>query len=498
VNARPTVWVLGDQLDAEHPGLVDREPDSVRVLMVESRALIEGRRFHRQRLHFVLTAMRRYAADLRERGFSVDYRRAASLRAGLAAHVREQQPSELLAAEPTTHAMRAELERLGVRLLRHDRFLCHYQEFARWAGGAQHLRMDAFYRARRKHSGYLMDDGEPAGGSFSFDVENRKPPPRDHRPWPEPLRDPLDDLDHSVLAELPAQAFGSDPDGTWATDRRRALQRLAHFVRDVLPHFGPHQDAMLHDAWHMAHSLLSAYLNIGLLHPREVCDAVEDAYRRGAVPIASAEGYLRQVLGWREYIWGGYWLFGPDYAEVNALRAHRPLLPLYRDPSRTRMRCVRDALDSVDARAYAHHIQRLMVLGNLGLLSGVTPRELSDWMQESFIDAGEWVMWPNVMGMALYADSGRMSTKPYAAGGAYIHRMSDACQRCPYDPKQRTGERACPFTTLYWHFFLEHRRDLAANPRLRPVFLGLEKLKDRDAVAQRAQDMLRGLSRGDV
>jgi deoxyribodipyrimidine photolyase-related protein len=497
VSSKPTVWVLGDQLDASHPGL-HAGPDAVRVLMIESDALLRGQRFHRQRLHLVLAAMRRYAGELRARGFELDYRRAASFRAGLTAHRHEYRPSELIAAEPMSHGMRAQLEAWGVRLLRHDRFLCHYEDFASWARGRSTLRMDHFYRERRKNTGYLMDAEEPAGGSFSFDTENRKPPPRDPVQWPPALRDALDELDHEVLRDLPASAFGSDPDGTWATTRAGALRRLEQFIEHALPRFGPHQDAMLHDAWHMAHSLLSPYLNLGLLHPREVCDAVEAAYRLGTVDIACAEGFVRQVLGWREYIWGTYWLFGPAYGRTNALDAKRALLPLYKDPTRTKMRCVRDALDSVSAHAYAHHIQRLMVLGNLALLAGVVPRQLADWMQYSFIDGGEWVMWPNVLGMALFADDGRMSTKPYAAGGAYIHRMSDACQRCPYDPKQRTGPDACPFSTLYWNFYAAHRRRFENNPRVRPVLLGLAKLQDIEVIKVRARQVLEGLERGEI
>jgi deoxyribodipyrimidine photolyase-related protein len=301
-----------------------------------------------------------------------------------------------------------------------------------------------------------------------------------------------------VLAALPPSAFGDDPDGTWATSRAGALRRLRHFIARVLPRFGPHQDGMLRGSWHLAHSLLSPYLNVGLLHPREVCDAVERAYRAGRVPIASAEGYLRQVLGWREYIWGCYWLHGPGYGASNALGARKPLLPLYRDPERTHMRCAAEALESVRAHAYAHHIERLMVLGNLALLSGVRPRALADWMQASFIDGGEWVMWPNAIGMALYADGGLMTSKPYAASGAYIDRMSDFCPHCRYDPRERMGPDACPFTTLYWHFFARHRERFAYHPRVRTTVAALDRLRDREALEARAKQVLRGLGSGEI
>jgi len=301
-----------------------------------------------------------------------------------------------------------------------------------------------------------------------------------------------------VLRALPGSAFGAAPDGTWATTRQGALRRLEHFTRELLPRFGPHQDAMLHGSWHMAHSLLSPYLNLGLLHPREVCDAAQAAYRQGRVPLASVEGFVRQVLGWREYIWGCYWYFGREYRASNSLRAHRPLLPLFTEPERTHMQCVRDALTSVEQHAYAHHIQRLMVLGNLTLIAGVAPLALADYMQASFIDGGEWVMWPNVLGMATYADGGRMSTKPYAAGGAYIHRMSDACGRCRYNPRERTGPSACPLTSLYWAFYARHRERFETHPRVRPNLLGLAKLRDREATLAHAEQVLKGLERGEV
>jgi deoxyribodipyrimidine photolyase-related protein len=493
-----SVLVLGDQLDPEHPGLVRAQPSQTRVLMIESEALLSGKRWHRQRLHLVISAMRHYAAELRARGFEVDYRRAQSFRAGLAEHRKRFQPARVQCAEPMSHGLRRLLPALGVTLLRHNRFMCHYREFGAWAQKQRVLRMDAFYRMRRQATGYLMEGSKPVGGVFSFDSENREPASRAPDSWPEALRDDLDDIDKEVLRTLPSELFGAAPDGTWATTRRGALQRLRHFVEHVLPRFGPSQDAMLHRSWHMSHSLLSPYMNLGLLHPCEVCDAIAVAYENGSVPLASAEGCLRQILGWREYIWGTYWLFGPDYAHSNALDAQRTLLPLYQDPDRTRMQCMKDALRSIDEHAYAHHIQRLMLLGNLALLAGVRPLELARYMQISFIDGGEWVMWPNVLGMATYADGGRMSTKPYAAGGAYIHRMSDACQRCVYRPQERVGERACPFTALYWSFFARHRKHFADHPRVRNIVRGLDRLKDRRETLEHADQVLRGLSEGTV
>jgi deoxyribodipyrimidine photolyase-related protein len=363
--------------------------------------------------------------------------------------------------------------------------------------------MEDFYRWQRRRLGYLMDGDEPAGGRWNFDADNREPPPRDGRTtWPAPLADPLDDLDREVLDDLAAlpgvRLWGAPPDGVWATLRPRALQRLDHFVEHLLPRFGPHEDAMLTASWHLAHGLMAQYLNIGLLHPREVCDAVEAAYRAGRVPIASAEGFLRQVIGWREYVWGLYWLWGPDYAALNELGAERALPPAFTGRAPTQMRCLATTLQTVHDHGWAHHIQRLMVLGNLALLAGVKPQELTEWMWAGFVDGAEWVMVPNVVGMALHADGGKMATKPYAAGGAYIDRMSDYCRGCRYDRTKRTGPDACPFTTLYWDFLARHEERFVRNPRVAQQVRAAQRLSDLPAVRERAAEVLGLLDAGEL
>jgi deoxyribodipyrimidine photolyase-related protein len=255
---------------------------------------------------------------------------------------------------------------------------------------------------------------------------------------------------------------------------------------------------MTRRSWHLAHSLMSPYLNLGLIRPDEACDMAERAWRDGKAPLASVEGFIRQIIGWREYIWGLYWFWMPAYRSANKLGAKRPLPPVYRNPDTTRMCCVREVVQGVHRRAYAHHIQRLMILGNLALLAGVKPYELVEWMGASFIDGAEWVMLPNVIGMALYADGGRMSTKPYAAGGAYINRMSDYCHACTFDPKSRAGAHACPFTTLYWAFVDRQRERLSKNHRTRMSVRALERLADLGDVRRRAADVLQRLERGEV
>jgi len=490
-----TIWVLGDQLNRQLGPLREATPGSAMVLMVESIAKVASKRWHRQRAHLVIAAMRKFAAELAAEGFVVDYRHASSLATGVRDHVAEHQPSRVTAMEPASYDGLELLHRLGVEVVRSDQFLCHYDEFAAWASDRRSVKMEDFYRWQRRRLGYLMDGAEPAGGRWNFDADNRERPPKDGRSWPEPLRNLLDEIDRAVLAELPDACWGDEPDGTWATTRAGALERLDHAVNVVLPRFGPHEDAMLSTNWHLAHTLLSPYLNLGLLLPDEVCDAAEAAYRGGDVPIASAEGFIRQVIGWREFVWGRYWQAMPEYRRANELGAHRPLPPVFTGAA-TEMRCVEQVVGEVTAHGWAHHIQRLMILGNLGLLAGIEPWELTEWMWSGFVDGAEWVMLPNVIGMALYADGGQMATKPYAAGGAYIDRMSDYCKGCRYDRRQRVGPDACPFTTLYWAFLDRHRERFEGNARIVRQVRAMQKLTDIDAVNARATEVLVALDQG--
>ena len=494
-----TIWVLGDQLNRSIGALATADPTTDRILVVESDAKLASKRWHRQRAHLVLAAMRRFSAELAAAGFEVDHRRATSLRAGFADHVAEFAPTSVSATEPASIEGLALVRSLDIDVVESNQFLCHYTDFATWADGRRSFKMEDFYRWQRRRLGYLLDgDGEPAGGRWNFDDENREPLPKGELPpWPVPLRTPLDDVDHAVLADLPDGCWGADPDGTWATSRAGALARLDHFVEHVLPMFGPHEDAMTTRSWHLAHSVISPYLNIGLLLPGEVCDAVQAAYDDGRIPISSAEGFIRQVIGWREYVWGVYWLWGAEYRSCNELEADRPVPPaLLGEP--TEMRCVASCIGSLHDRAYNHHIQRLMVLGNLAMLHGVEPWGLTEWMWASFVDGAEWVMLPNVIGMSQWADGGRMATKPYAAGGNYIDKMSDYCRDCRFDRKARVGDDACPFTTLYWDFLARHQDRLVRNPRIARQVRAAERLNDLPAVRQRAVEVRRRLDAGTI
>jgi deoxyribodipyrimidine photolyase-related protein len=288
---------------------------------------------------------------------------------------------------------------------------------------------------------------------------------------------------------------GAEPVGLWATSRRAALARLNHFIDDVLPGFGPHEDAMLSGNWHLAHSMLSPYLNLGLILPSEVCDRVEEAYRQGRVPINSAEGMIRQVIGWGEFVSGIYWLW-PEQETPNELGHHRDLPPSWTGTAETRMACLADVLAGLKQRAWVHHIPRLMILSNFANLYGIEPRQVRQWMRESYIDGADWVMGPNVMGMGLWADGGRMSTKPYVSGGAYINRMSDYCSGCEFDPRKRTEEDARPFTTLYWNFLPRHRERLEGSARMARQYSTLDRLDAIERVTDRASQVKISIGEG--
>ena len=492
-----TIWVFGDQLNKEIGALAGARPEHDMILMIESESMLGGRPFHRQRLHLVLTTMRRFADSLRATGFQVDYRRAATLSAGLAAHRDRHHPDRVTVTEPNSAAVDQLVRRLEVEIVPSNQFLVHRHDFARWADGRSRLRLEDFYRHQRRQLGYLMDGDEPAGGRWNFDHDNRMPPPGDGRSWPSPARSRLDDLDRSVLDSLPAGLPGADPVGWWATSRRGALARLRRFIDDALPGFGPHEDAMLAGNWHLSHSLLSPYLNLGLLLPDEVCDAIEVAYREGKVPINSAEGAIRQIIGWREFVWGIYWLW-PEQRNANVFHHDRDLPPAFVGTAATSMNCLGVTLNGLEERGWSHHIQRLMVLANFANLYGLDPGELLRWMRERFVDAADWVMVPNVMGMGLWADGGRMATKPYVSGGSYINRMSDYCRSCRFRPSSRSGETACPFTVLYWDFLDRNRAVLGDNYRLARQYATLDRLGDLPGLRGTARRYIRAFGRGDL
>lgn len=489
-----TAWVLGDQLSHDNPALEGAD----RILLIESESKLRSAPWHRQKLHLVLSAMRHFAQELRERGLEVDHRREPTYAEGLRKHRNRFRPGEVALLEPTSRAGRKRLATQdGVRMLEGGLFLTDARDFADWAEGRKRLVMEDFYRWQRRRLDVLMDGGEPAEGRWNFDPENREPPPADRRP-PRPYRPRETAIDERVRHDLDAMeldTFGEDRPRQWPATRDEARRSLKRFVAERLPDFGRWQDAMLAGEQWMWHSHTSAALNLGLLSPLEVVRAAEAAWRAGDAPIASVEGFVRQVIGWREYVWGIYRLYDGDWRSMNALQA-RARLPDAFWSGKTEMNCLGESVRGLRETAYAHHIQRLMVFGNLVLLLGVDPREVYDWFHHSFVDGFEWVMGPNAVGMATFADGGRMMTKPYAAGGRYVDRMSDYCGGCRYDSTQRTGDEACPLTTLYWDFHDRQQDRLGDNRRLRNAFRQLGRFSDEEleGIRRRARSLRRDFS----
>ena len=488
-----------DRLSLRHGAARGATPTTHEFLFVDSERMIRSRTWHAQRLHLVLSAAAHVRAELAARGFTVHHVSAETTAHGIADFAADHAGQALIATTPTSRSVHRAWANAGVALVPDDHFLTPRAVFAEWAESQRSLRMDAFYRWQRRRLDVLMDGGTPVGGQWSFDADNRLPPPKGEHSWPEPLVHERDDIDAAVWESLlrdDVPVTGSLPNGTWATTRAGALRQLDHFINHAFADFGPYEDAMPAGTWSVNHSLLSPYLNLGLLDPAEVVTAAQQRFEQGGIPLSSAEGFIRQVIGWREYVNGVYWTLPDGYRHENQLDATRALPPALGSPGTTQMACVRDAVDGIEQRGWVHHIPRLMVLANLALLAGIRPSEFLAWMRRMFVDAADWVMVPNVIGMGLHADGGRMMTKPYAAGGAYLSRMGSACKGCRFDPKQRTGDDACPFTTLYWDFMDRHREEFAANPRMAQQVRGLDRLADLEGARQRAREVLGMLDRG--
>ncbi|MBS0255166.1 MAG: cryptochrome/photolyase family protein [Proteobacteria bacterium] len=468
------VLVLGDQLTPELAALRAADRASDVVLMAEVAEEAGYVPHHRKKLALVFAAMRHFAAELRAAGWQVDYTRLddpanrGHLRGEVERALARHGLDAVIVTEPGEWRLLEELQRWpAATLLADDRFIADRHGFARWATGRKGLRMEHFYRLMRRKTGLLMAGDQPAGGQWNFDHDNRQRPPEGLIP-PDPPRFAPDAITREVLdmveQRFPGQ-FGSLHPFWFATDRAGAEAAFAHFLHHALPDFGRYQDAMLQGHRFLFHAVISPYLNLGLLDPLALCRAAEAEWQAGRVPLNSAEGFIRQIIGWREYVRGIYWWRGPGYARENALDAHRPL-PAFYWSGETDMACMRACITQTREEAYAHHIQRLMVTGNFALLAGIDPYELHEWYLAVYADAYEWVELPNTVGMSQFADGGLLASKPYAASGAYIDRMSDYCRGCAYDVKAKEGPRACPFNLLYWHFIARHAERLRRNPRM--------------------------------
>jgi deoxyribodipyrimidine photolyase-related protein len=475
--------VLGDQLSLDLSSLKASSPESAIVVMAEVADEATYVRHHKKKIAFILAAMRHFASELERAGWRVCYVRlddpknGGSLTSEIARIARETNATSIVATDPgewRVKVMMLDWENvtgIPVRLLPDDRFIASTQEFAAWAKGRKALRMEFFYRDMRRKTGLLMDGGEPIGGRWNFDTENRKPAKPDLF-IPKPLRFSPDAITRDVL-RLVAKGFGEhfgDLEPFWfAVTRMDAERQLTHFLTTGLPQFGDFQDAMLRGEPFLYHSILSLYINAGLLDPLEVCRRAARAYESGGAPLNAVEGFIRQIIGWREYVRGIYWLKMPDYAHANFFGHTRPLPDFYWT-GETEMACLQAAIGQTKAEAYAHHIQRLMVTGNFALLAGLDPKAVHEWYLAVYADAFEWVELPNTIGMSQFADGGLLASKPYAASGNYLNRMSDYCGECCYDVKKRTGVGACPFNALYWDFLARNADKLAGNPRMSQMY----------------------------
>lgn len=493
--------VLGDQLSLGLASLRSSDKSRDLILMAEVGAEATYVRHHKKKIAFLFSAMRHFALELERMGYRVRYVRlddpanTQSLFTEVArALADEPSLSGLALTRCGEWRLESEIDNWEARLARpvtrhdDDRFICPTSRFADWASGRSQLRMEYFYRDMRRLTGLLMDGSEPVGGQWNYDQENRKALPKGALAPPRLTVEP-DATTREVMALVASRFgnhFGDLEPFFYAVTRADAERLFEAFANDILPGFGDHQDAMARGEPWLWHGVIGLYLNCGLLDPLLVCQRAEKAYREGAAPLNAVEGFIRQILGWREYVRGLYWLKMPEYRALNALGADRRLPDLYWT-AQTPMVCMADAIGQTKRHAYAHHIQRLMVTGNFAMLAGIHPDEVNEWYLSVYADAYEWVELPNTHGMAIYADGGIMASKPYAASGAYISRMSDYCGGCRYDPKLATGPRACPFTTLYWDFLARHRERFSGNARMALAVKNVDRKSPQELAAVREQ-----------
>jgi deoxyribodipyrimidine photolyase-related protein len=498
------VLILGDQLDLKSAALKDFNVQTDEVLMVESKHEAQYVWSHQAKIALFLSAMRHFAQSLRDLNYSITYIQNTSLSIveALKEKIQKDNITHLICLEPGEWRLKQEIEGLAKELQLQldmrddDHFYCSHQEFLDWASGKKELRLEYFYRLMRKTHQILVDaDGNPEGGQWNFDQDNRKPYPKK---GPGIIDDPVlfepDAVTQEVIAYV-GQTYAKHPGSLeafrWPVTRDQALEALHYFVEYRLRNFGIYQDAMWTDTPYGWHSILSSSLNLKLLNPREVIAAVIDAWKKYSLDLSTVEGFIRQILGWREFVRGMYYLDMPKMAQDNYYE-HQRALPKWYWSGKTNMACMKDAIGQTMKYGYAHHIQRLMVTGNFALLAEILPSAVCDWYLAVYVDAIEWVELPNTAGMALFANGGRFTSKPYIASGAYIKRMSNYCNSCQYKPDVRFGETACPVTTLYWNFLIKHRAQFDASPRTRLMTANLKRISDDDQklIVQHAQHVL--------
>lgn len=505
------ILILGDQLNRDNAALAAGDRSTDRVIMIESEARATRIANHWQKLGLIFSAMRHHADWLRSEGWTVDYHylpETPDFESAMRKQIKATALKTLIVADPNSwfeqQDIRKSAEKLGFKLdeIPTNQFLLSRDDFCSWAKGKKRVLMEAHYRRMRQELGILVDsDGEPEGGRWNFDAENRKGIAdwREASPIspPEPAEVTPDAIAKAVFADLAdcvPNAPGANLPFWLPATRDAALEWLDQFVREKLVRYGDFQDVMVTSERTLFHSLLSPFLNIGLLSPRECVDAAVTAYRAGQAPLAATEGFVRQIIGWREFVNGVYWLKMPDYESSNALDATHPL-PEFFYTGETDLNCLRQTLTQTIESGYNHHIQRLMILGNFLLLAGIRPKEALRWFNEMFVDAHDWVMAANVLGMVLHADGGFMATKPYAASSTYISKMSDYCADCRFKPAKKTGPDACPFNVLYWAFYDRNQDRFDRNPRTAMAVRSWRKRPEdiRKQIVQEAEDFIKNL-----
>ena len=478
--------ILGDQLSSNISSLKNFKKNQDKILMMEVFNEATYANHHKKKLVLVFSAMRHFAKELQEKGVSVTYSKINKSQDNftkeLSSQCKKIQPKRIVITHPGEYRVLQEIKKwekvlkIPVSIVDDDRFFCSINEFKKWTEGRKELRMESFYQMMRKKYQILIDNnGKPKGGKWNYDIKNRKNLPKNHPNIPKPLQHKPDDITKQVIAEVKEKFpkhFGDLEPFWFAVTHEQAKKSLNDFIKNRLGMFGPYEDAMAQEESFLYHSVLSMYLNIGLLEPKKIINKVLE---KDGIKVESVEGFVRQILGWREYIRGIYWHTMPKYSKTNYFNAKNKL-PKFYWTGNTEMNCMKNCIEQTIKESYAHHIQRLMITGNFALISGIKPEEVCEWYLSVYADAYEWVELPNTHGMTLYADGGVLGSKPYAASGNYINKMSDYCKDCKYDVKQKEGDDACPFNYLYWNFFLKNQKKLEKNPRLWTVFSNIKKM----------------------
>ena len=483
------IWILGDQLNKNNRALQDsiKQKSSTEIIFVESLNHIAKRKYHQQKIVFIWSAMRHFAEELKQDNWSVSYELAEDFISPLQQWITNKNITLLKIMTPSDRPFFRLIKNLDlpceIKFYPNTNFLWQKEEFKNWADKRKRLILEDFYREGRKRWNILLTkEGKPIGNKWNLDKQNRQPPKK-NLSVPKPLFFALDEITKKVIQKvetLTSNTYGKTDNFAWAVTRKDALQVLDHFVTSRIENFGTYQDAMVTGEKYMWHSLISPYINVGLLQPLEVIKKIEQAYYHNDLPLNSVEGFIRQILGWREYMYGIYHYVDEDYFQSNWFEHQLSLPKFFWDSSKIDMNCLHQVLKQTEDTAYAHHIQRLMILSNYALVAGISPQELEDWFHSAYIDAYDWVMQTNVLGMGQFADGGILASKPYASSANYINKMSDYCKNCKYDHKSRNTEDSCPFNYLYWNFLYRHKDKLRDQGRMNLVLSHLKKISSEE------------------